>query len=67
MGKIIIGVFQDLIVALRTAPDLARAGIPRDHISTVAQHRTEPQTSDSCTAAARDLRSEGQAGAALGR
>jgi len=40
MGKTVIGVFNDFAAALNATPDLVRAGIPRQHISTVAQDKT---------------------------
>ncbi|HEV8713951.1 MAG TPA: DUF1269 domain-containing protein [Candidatus Binatia bacterium] len=47
MGKTVIGVFNDLAVALNTTPDLVRAGILREHISTVAQDKTGKYTQHS--------------------
>jgi hypothetical protein len=67
MGKIIIGVFQDFMMALSTAPDLVRAGIRREEISAVAQPRPEQQIPESCTPVAGYLRSESEPKAVFGR
>jgi hypothetical protein len=67
MGKIIIGVFQDFMMALSATPDLVRAGIRREQISAVAQRRTERPTPDSCPPVTGYLRSESEAKAVFAR
>jgi len=44
MGKTVIRVFNDFAAAQNATPDLVRAGIPRQHISTVAQDKTGKYT-----------------------
>jgi hypothetical protein len=40
MAKIVIGVFRDFRAVSNATPDLVRAGIPQEHVNTVAQDRS---------------------------
>src|SRR5262249_37448141 len=58
MAKIVIGVFHDFMTVLNVMPDLVQAGIPRKHISAIAQEKSAQYTHSSHTSLARDARME---------